>query len=145
LETITIGGALNNIIKYSINRPRPYIYSGKANNKEKNSRNAYLSFYSGHSTFAFSTAVSFATIMSKRFDEIWQKSLIWGIPLTLASGVAFLRVNAGKHFLTDVMVGATIGSLIGWLIPYLHEKNNDNKIIVEGTSNHFMVGYLGKF
>lgn len=144
VESIAISSALNNIVKYAISRPRPYIYSNKANTKEKNNRDAHLSFYSGHTTFAFSTAVSFATIMSKRFDKTWQKSLIWGIPLTLASTVAFLRINSGKHFLTDVLTGAVIGSSIGWIVPYLHE-NSSNKIIAGGSPQGFMIGYLGSF
>ncbi len=143
-ETIAISSALNNIVKYSVSRPRPYIYSDKASEKEKSNRDAHLSFYSGHSTFAFSAAVSFATIMSKRFDKTWQKSLIWGIPLSLASTVAFLRVNAGKHFLSDVLTGAVIGSSIGWLVPYLHEKNG-NQIIAGGSQQGIIIGYSGSF
>ncbi len=144
IESIAISSALNNIVKYAISRPRPYIYTSKANTKEKNNRDAHLSFYSGHTTFAFSTAVSFATIMSKRFDKTWQKSLIWGIPLTLASTVAFLRINAGKHFLTDVITGAIIGSSIGWIVPYLHEKSS-NQILAGGSPEGFMLGYSGSF
>jgi len=143
-ESIAVSTALNSIIKYSISRPRPYIYSGKASEKEESNRDAHLSFYSGHSSFAFATAISFSTVMSNRFDETWQKSLIWGIPLTLAFTVAFLRVQAGKHFLTDVFTGAVIGGSIGWLVPYLHEKSAGN-IIAGGNSNGFMFSYSGNF
>jgi membrane-associated phospholipid phosphatase len=144
VESIAISSALNSMIKYSVSRPRPYIYSGKASEEEKSSRDAHLSFFSGHTAFAFSTAVSFSTIMSDRFDKTWQKSLIWGIPLTLASTVAFLRVNAGKHFLTDVLTGAIIGSSIGWLVPYLHKKTSSN-IIASGNTSGFMVSFAGSF
>ncbi len=37
-----------------------------------------------------------------------------------AVGVASLRVVAGKHFPTDVIAGAALGSGIGWLVPTIH-------------------------
>jgi membrane-associated phospholipid phosphatase len=33
-----------------------------------------------------------------------------------------LRVEAGKHFRTDVLTGAVVGSAVGLLIPYLHRR-----------------------
>jgi membrane-associated phospholipid phosphatase len=33
-----------------------------------------------------------------------------------------LRVEAGKHFYTDVLVGAVVGSAIGVAVPMLHRK-----------------------
>jgi membrane-associated phospholipid phosphatase len=36
----------------------------------------------------------------------------------LATGV--LRVEAGKHFPTDVMGGAALGSALGWLAATIH-------------------------
>ena len=144
VESIAISSALNAMLKYSVNRPRPYIYSGKANGEQKSNRDAHLSFYSGHAAFAFSTAVSFASIMNNRFDKTWQKSLIWGLPLTLASTVAFLRVHAGKHFLSDVITGAVIGSSIGYLVPYLHKKSG-NTVMASGNGDGFMIGFSGSF
>ena len=37
-----------------------------------------------------------------------------------AVGVAALRVAAGKHFPTDVVAGAALGSAVGWLVPTIH-------------------------
>src|SRR5437667_347521 len=39
-----------------------------------------------------------------------------------AAGVAALRVIGGKHFPTDVMGGAALGSGIGWLTATVHAK-----------------------
>jgi len=142
IETLAVSTALNTIVKFAVNRPRPYIYSNKASQEEKNKRDAYLSFYSGHSSFAFTTAVSFSSIMSHRYKKLWQKYIIWGTSLSLASTVAYLRVKAGKHFPSDVITGALIGSSIGWLIPHLHEKENISfGINKEGAS----VVYIRKF
>ena len=143
IETLAVSSALNNIVKYSVSRPRPYIYSDKADEEEKNNRDAYLSFYSGHSSFAFAGAVSFSVMMTKRVKEFKIKTLIWTTSLFLAGGVAYLRVKAGKHFITDVISGAVIGSSIGYLIPYLHQ--NDNKINVFADKDSFSVTLTGRF
>jgi membrane-associated phospholipid phosphatase len=39
---------------------------------------------------------------------------------TGAVGVAVLRVAGGKHFPTDVIGGALLGSAIGWLAASVH-------------------------
>jgi len=37
-----------------------------------------------------------------------------------ALGVSVLRVAAGKHFPTDVLGGAALGTGIGWLVAKVH-------------------------
>jgi membrane-associated phospholipid phosphatase len=46
----------------------------------------------------------------------WNAVVLYGA----ATGVGALRVAAGKHFPTDIIVGAVLGSAIGWLVPTLH-------------------------
>ena len=36
---------------------------------------------------------------------------------TLAAGVGYLRIAADQHYLTDILVGAAVGGLMGWAIP----------------------------
>jgi membrane-associated phospholipid phosphatase len=40
--------------------------------------------------------------------------------LTLAATTATLRMIADKHYFTDVLVGAAVGSAAGFLVPHLH-------------------------
>lgn len=60
------------------------------------------SFPSGHTATAFSLAAG----VSMYADDVW-----WvAVPAyTLATGVAYSRIRADAHFLSDVFVGATIG------------------------------------
>jgi membrane-associated phospholipid phosphatase len=37
--------------------------------------------------------------------------------------VSGLRVAAGKHYLSDVAVGAAAGSFFGWVFPYMHRQD----------------------
>ena len=112
-------------LKGVINRYRPYMYAdGVPDGKEMDFHN---SFPSAAASFAFLSATFFSVTFSQEFPESkWKWPVILG-SYTLATGVASMRVFSGAHFLTDVLVGAAIGSIYGSLIPMLHlRKNNRN-------------------
>ena len=44
-----------------------------------------------------------------------KKTLIWGSTYALASATGYFRIAADKHYLSDVIVGAIVGSSIGYL------------------------------
>jgi membrane-associated phospholipid phosphatase len=48
---------------------------------------------------------------------------IWGGSLGIASTVAILRVAAGKHFPSDVIAGALVGSAVSYSVLKLHETD----------------------
>jgi membrane-associated phospholipid phosphatase len=50
-----------------------------------------------------------------------------------------MRITSGSHFLTDVLAGAAIGSLYGWLIPWLHLRNNNERFTIVPLTNGIMV------
>ncbi|HEY1406809.1 MAG TPA: phosphatase PAP2 family protein, partial [Spirochaetota bacterium] len=43
-----------------------------------------------------------------------------GTSFALAATVGFLRYRAGMHYPSDIIVGAIVGSAIGYLVPTLH-------------------------
>jgi membrane-associated phospholipid phosphatase len=62
----------------------------------------YTSFPSGHSTFAFATATTFSSMSKKKMVPI--------IAYSIASGVALSRIHDQKHWASDVLAGAAIGT-----------------------------------
>ncbi len=61
---------------------------------------------SGHASIAFSAA----TILGYRYPR-------WRIPLYIGAGlVGFSRVYLGRHYTSDVLVGAVIGTTMGVLV-----------------------------
>lgn len=69
------------------------------------------SFPSSHSAIAFTGA----TMIERNSGELW------GIPAyALAAFTGFERVEAGRHFPSDVLVGAAVGVLSAGIIDALH-------------------------
>lgn len=40
--------------------------------------------------------------------------------LGVASAISIMRIVADRHWLSDIVAGATLGAAIGWLVPLLH-------------------------
>ena len=105
------------IIGRTVDRHRPFYYFTDV----MESRPAN-SFPSGSTAMAFMPAAFFSTIFFAEFpDSPWRIPVIIGSH-TLAAGVGMARIMAGRHFLTDVLAGAAIGSFFGWVIPTLHRR-----------------------
>jgi membrane-associated phospholipid phosphatase len=47
---------------------------------------------------------------------------VWIVGEGLAGTVGYLRMAAGYHYPTDVLVGAGVGTSIGLLVPWLHDS-----------------------
>lgn len=97
---ITIAGTmmLSTILKYGINRTRPY---KKYTDIENVTSDFTPSFPSGHTTSAFSTATTLSLMCPKWYVII--PSYTW------ASAVAYSRLHMGMHFPADVLVGIILG------------------------------------
>lgn len=109
------------IIKVATGRERPRsYYGGGATNPADN-----LSFYSGHTTLAFSLAVSSGTVATMRGYELapW----IWGTGLGIATVTGYLSVASDRHYLTDVITGAGMGAAFGFGVPYLFHRPKEEK------------------
>ena len=137
--------AVTSLATLAAGRPRPFLYGEKAPLDVRNSADAGLSFVSSHASIGFAIAVS-TYITSRRLrthvgDVVPALVLVGG--LTAASLVSTSRVLAGKHFVTDSVAGAVIGSSMGVLIPALH--GSPVKVIPKVTSQEASLQLVGTF
>jgi membrane-associated phospholipid phosphatase len=121
-ENILFAATLPSYGKGLAKRLRPYTYNDKLSFEDKMAPDTRASFFSGHTCLAFSSAVFISQVYSDYYPNSEWKPYIWGLSLASASTVAYLRIAAGAHFPTDVIVGAAVGSAVGYLIPYLHRN-----------------------
>jgi len=126
LETILFATFTPSYGKGSARRIRPYVYGVKAPLSEKQNTESRRSFFSGHATWAFATSMFFANVYSDYYPDSEYKNYIWYGSIGLASTVSILRVSSGAHFISDILVGAAVGSTIGYIIPYLHRNNSED-------------------
>lgn len=111
--------ALNQVVKFAVGRGRPYTVGASpellAQGHDPADNN--LSFFSGHSTFSFAVAASAATIAGLRgYRHAW---VLWVVGMPLAATTAVLRLAADKHWTSDILIGAAIGTATGILMPTL--------------------------
>jgi membrane-associated phospholipid phosphatase len=118
MEAAVLAADLNQLVKFAVGRQRPYAHYGNWTGADPEpDPDDNLSFYSGHSSLAFSLAAAAGTVSSLRgYDSApW----IWVGGMALATSIAYFRVAGDKHYLTDVLTGAAIGTAFGIAIPRL--------------------------
>jgi membrane-associated phospholipid phosphatase len=121
-EALAINAALFQGAKRLVQRPRPYLYSalpGVERYAASQGTDAYRSFYSAHAATAFCAATAGAYLAATTESPRVRRAA-WGSGIAAATAVANLRVRAGKHFYSDVVIGALIGTAIGYVVPALH-------------------------
>lgn len=123
VQTVGLATALTTLTKSLVKRPRPFMYNNRAPVAYYQEKDAQYSFFSGHTSI---TAVS-CFMTAKMFHDFnpgakWRPYL-WGTAAAVPALAAYLRVRAGKHFPTDVIVGYVVGALVGVIVPELHKKN----------------------
>jgi membrane-associated phospholipid phosphatase len=91
---------------------------------EKQSNNAGISFYSGHTSMTAAISFFTAKVFTEYVENYTLRILIWTGAAILPAITAVSRVNTHWHFPTDVIAGYAIGAIIGYLIPELHKTKS---------------------
>src|SRR6266576_3852451 len=104
-------------VKVIVQRKRPVLYTADAATAASDP-NSQRSFPSGHASVAFAAATSYL-VMAQR-EHLPHRGRNAVLLYAGALGASALRVSAGKHFPTDVLGGAVLGTAIGWLAAKVH-------------------------
>ncbi len=126
-ETLLVNGALVEAAKYLVQRPLPRTYAGDP--ALVGSPGGYRSFWSGHTSTAFAALGASAYTLRLRHGE---RGWPWIAAAAIGASVAVERVAAGRHFPSDVIVGAAVGSAVGIGVPWLHAAPRAPVAIVPG-------------
>lgn len=107
IEALVLTKAVTGFAKGLFNRSRPFAGHGPltADIGEFEGEHTKLSMPSGHTARAF----ALASVLSHQADRWYVSTLAYGG----AASVGLERVRSGDHWLTDVIVGGTLGYLIG--------------------------------
>ncbi len=125
-ETFVITAGITTLAKALTNRKRPFVYNPEAPAIKKLSDDATASFFSGHTSLTAAACFYSAKVYTDHHPNSRFKPYAWTLAATIPAAVAFLRVRAGKHFPTDVMLGYAVGASVGFIVPYLHRANRNS-------------------
>jgi membrane-associated phospholipid phosphatase len=115
-QALTASLLLNSMSKNLVLRARPSV----SHEAVTPITDDHLSFYSGHSSLSFAAATSGSYLHAAVESDLTLRSLHFGTAFALASFTAHARVRAGRHYPTDVLLGALSGIGVGIAVPLLH-------------------------
>jgi membrane-associated phospholipid phosphatase len=135
-EAVVVGSVFAGLLKDSFGRARPFVHpptdsTGFDPNNWQFGRgfksgDSYRSFPSGHSVAAFAAAAAVVNETSR-----WWPNLRWAIGPAMYGGatvVGVSRMYNNRHWASDVMMGAAIGTFAGnKVVRYHHRTNPTNK------------------
>ncbi|MGH7654136.1 MAG: phosphatase PAP2 family protein [Gemmatimonadaceae bacterium] len=121
LEALALSGIITGGVKGIAGRARPYADPGHPEDwaLARGIRNgSYQSFPSGHATAAFAVASAITAELQRDRSPIAR----WAGPAlyTLAAVTAFGRTYYNKHWLSDVVAGAGVGTVSGLIVVRWH-------------------------
>lgn len=123
-QAFVLTTGLKDLIKARSVRWRPYTYEEGFDAAQADEDYAD-SFPSGHTSYAFLGATFLSTTFRAEVSHGPWRAIVPAAAYGMAVGTGALRVASGDHFLTDVIAGAALGTLVGWVVPALHRTHED--------------------
>ncbi len=128
VKAFLLSGGAAFILKHAFHRHRPYEDTPPDPNQWEGPypfTSSYTSFPSGHTTTAF----AIASVLAHGYkDKLW----IVLSSYSVATLVGISRIYDGKHWASDVLAGAALGTFIGTIL----SKVNLKKVDLYPTSYH---------
>lgn len=123
LETMATTGILYTGAPYFIDRYRPLAYNPSPEAKQEAlGGGAKNSFFGGHPALVATATFFVAKVYRDYHPESKFRHVLFGGAALATGATAYLRHRGGKHFPSDLIVGISIGTLSGILIPHFHKN-----------------------
>jgi len=125
-EAMAVTAAVQGLVSSLVSRERPYAASEKlcpagADTEDCVRTNRYRSFFSGHTSQAFVSAMLTCAHHDNvpLYGDRASDNAACVAHVVLAATVGTLRIVSDMHYASDVITGAVLGSLVGLTIPYV--------------------------
>jgi len=110
-------GVIVNATKYLVGRARPTDGKGAYDFQPFSGHDSFLS---GHTTEAF----TLASVITEHYDAMWIKVTAYG----LAGTVGYARLNNNRHWTSDVLAGAVVGTYVGKTVARFNREHHRIKL-----------------
>jgi membrane-associated phospholipid phosphatase len=131
-EAIVIGEVLGGVMKGFFGRARPYVKPEDPNPDDWQlmrgfgDKDGYRSFPSGHSLAAFAAGAAVTAEMSR-----WYPKSRWAVGTVMYGGATLVGVSRmynNRHWASDVIIGAAIGTFAGTKVVRYHHSHPGNRL-----------------
>lgn len=129
-EALIIGGIINSAGKFVIGRARPYLNEGNGTFTPFYWGDERWSFPSGHTTVAFTVS----GVLSARIDRWWATAVLYSV----ATCTGITRMYYDKHWFSDVVMGAILGTFASKIALNAEESRNEAKTVKENATSWFL-------
>jgi membrane-associated phospholipid phosphatase len=134
-QSVLYAAAITTTLKTLIGRHRPFLDDGPYSYHGPTFKDEFNSLPSGHSTLAFALSSSLAADI----DNPWATAGLYG----LAALTGLTRIYNDRHWLSDVFLGAAIGTACGYGVHHLHDAEPGALgLKIMPMYNGVMVSYL---
>ena len=127
IEAATFATLMSTMVKLATRRPRPGQYVA---DRAGTSIEDQLSFPSGHTTATAAATTAYATTFWLRHPDSPARYVVTAGAVAMTGAVGYARVAGGMHFYIDVLAGAVMGGVTGWLVPLWHRADRDTRVAV---------------
>ena len=110
-------GLIVNSTKYLVGRARPTDGKGAYDFEPFSGHDSFLS---GHTTEAF----TLASVITEHYDALWIRITAYG----LAGTVGYARLNNNRHWTSDVLAGAVVGTYVGKTVVRFNREHHRIKL-----------------
>ncbi|MBI5430315.1 MAG: phosphatase PAP2 family protein [Nitrosomonadales bacterium] len=128
-SVILASGIITTVTKVAVGRARPREDKGVAHFRPFGGDQ---SFPSGHAAHAFAVA----SVIANHYDETWVTCTSYSV----ASLVGVARSYHGGHFVSDILAGAMIGTLVGKSVVEHNQSMRSGKVVLLPEATPGMVG-----
>jgi membrane-associated phospholipid phosphatase len=131
-EAMSITGLLGTLATFSVDRYRPLAYSPETPMDKRTGSVTKNSFYSGHVQIVATPTFFIAKVFADYHPHSKIKWVFYGIASVATGATAYIRLRAGEHFPSDILLGTATGVLAGILVPHFHKAKSpkDNSVSI---------------
>jgi membrane-associated phospholipid phosphatase len=117
-EAATAAIVFNKLIVLSFGRARPRTHYAAPDSPNLTSKDAFESFFSGHTTLAVGLTLSAAVVAQRRHYRAapW----LWGGAVAVSVFTGWMRIAADHHYATDVLTAMAVTSGFALAVPFFH-------------------------
>ncbi len=136
-ESIILAGVVTGSLKIILGRARPTNQDDNYNFQYFELDDEYNSFPSGHTTIAF----AISSVVAGRVNRWWAYVGAYG----LSASTAYARMYKNRHWFSDVLLGAAIGTLSGLAVMDAHDNDCHDRTSLSLYATPVGVGVVYRF